>query len=237
MNELQRVGPDADEIRLREIEAELRKPRRESRYWREPAMQDEYLKLLERREERSDLPLAPRAGDATRRGEIEAEMRKGRDGAYWRKGSFMPDEYHAILERETTLSSHDPQNELLNDAAQAEAAREAAWRAARRRYASRSKTHNQGRSLDDPTWPDLADRFRLHQLATYYASPEGKRELERLAVFVEKPPAANSNLVVREWHKQAVDRHRMIEPRLTVTMRWSIGATHPKPLPLWAGQH
>lgn len=78
MNTFPRVDPDADYIRLREIEDELRKPRHENRYWRDPAMQDEYLHLLERRDARIDLPLAPLAGDAARKAEIEAELRKGR---------------------------------------------------------------------------------------------------------------------------------------------------------------
>jgi hypothetical protein len=86
--------------RRAEIEAEMRKPRVDSLYWREPAMQDEYRALLEEEETRPRAPLFPRPGDVTRKAEIEGEMRKGRQGEYFRPGSYMPDEYRAILERE-----------------------------------------------------------------------------------------------------------------------------------------
>jgi hypothetical protein len=78
----------------------MRKPRAENRYWREPAMQDEYRTLLEQEEARPKAPLFPRAGDAARKADIELEMRKGRGGEYFRTGSYLPDEYRAILERE-----------------------------------------------------------------------------------------------------------------------------------------
>jgi len=63
-------------------------------------MQDEYRALLAPRD-LSSKPLFPRPDDPARKAEIEAEMRKGRDGHYFRRGSFLPDEYLAILTRET----------------------------------------------------------------------------------------------------------------------------------------
>jgi hypothetical protein len=93
---------DTDRQRRSEIEAELRKPRAENRYWREPAMQDEYRDILGRMvAPRSPLP--PRPGDPARKAEIEDAMREGRSGAYWRQGSTLPDEYRAILERQASL--------------------------------------------------------------------------------------------------------------------------------------
>ena len=88
-----------------EIETEMRKPRIESRYWREPAMQDEYRTLLEPDEPRP--ALFPRPDDAARKAEIEAEMRKGRDGGYFRRNSFLPDEYLAILKRGAGATTDD----------------------------------------------------------------------------------------------------------------------------------
>jgi hypothetical protein len=77
----------------------MRKPRADNRYWRDPAWQEEYRNILGRMDAPRP-PLPPRPGDATRKGEIEAAMREGRFGDYWRPGSFMPEEYRAILERE-----------------------------------------------------------------------------------------------------------------------------------------
>ena len=39
--------------------------------------------------------------DTTRKAEIQQAMREGRTGLYWRDGSTMPDEYRAILERQS----------------------------------------------------------------------------------------------------------------------------------------
>ncbi len=86
-----------------------RKPRAENGYWRDPAMQDKYRGLIARMDFRPAAPLAPRPGDPARKAEIEAAMREGPFGAYWRAGSTLPDEYRAILKREASL---DPDEEL-----------------------------------------------------------------------------------------------------------------------------
>ena len=96
--------PDARTDRRAEIEAEMRKPI-DNRYWRDPAMQEEYRTLLEPNNTRP--PLAPRPDDAARKAEIEEEMRKGRQGEYFRAGSFLPDEYFAILKREAGATDSD----------------------------------------------------------------------------------------------------------------------------------
>jgi hypothetical protein len=93
------ADPDADHRRRSEIEAEMHKPRAENRYWREPAMQEEYRDILGRMDAPRP-PLPPRPGDPARKAEIEAAMREGRFGPYWRPGSTLPGEYRALLERE-----------------------------------------------------------------------------------------------------------------------------------------
>jgi hypothetical protein len=71
-------------------------------------MQDEYRDLLGQMK-RQKAPIPPRPGDPARKAEIEAAMREGRFGDYWRPGSGLPEEYRAILEREASL---DPDDEL-----------------------------------------------------------------------------------------------------------------------------
>lgn len=92
---------DADRARLAQIQAEMRKPRGESDYWREPALRDEYQALLERLESGEGIQApGPCHDDAARKAELQALMRD-RTSAYWREETGLSAEYRAILERES----------------------------------------------------------------------------------------------------------------------------------------
>jgi hypothetical protein len=99
---------DADRARLAQIQAEMRKPRGESDYWRDPATRDEYQTLLERLERGASAHApAPRQDDAARKAELQALMRD-RTSAYWREETGLSAEYRAILEREGAAGGEAP---------------------------------------------------------------------------------------------------------------------------------
>ena len=89
-------SPAPDAQRRQEIEAEMRKPRGDSDYWKDAALRDEYLALLQRAEGAGQA--APPSGDAPRKAEIERVMRADR---LHYETSGMDREYLAILERES----------------------------------------------------------------------------------------------------------------------------------------
>lgn len=88
-------SPEQDARRLREIEAEMRKPRGDSEYWKNATLRDEYLALLQKAEGQGQAD--PYATAASRKAEIEQVLRTDRL-RYERSG--MDREYLAILERE-----------------------------------------------------------------------------------------------------------------------------------------
>ena len=88
-----------DQKRLEEIRQDMRG---DGKYWRDEAMRDEHLEILERLRAGADEPYtpAPTGNDNARKAEIESRMKSDRD-AYFRNESVQR-EYREILQREGT---------------------------------------------------------------------------------------------------------------------------------------
>jgi hypothetical protein len=106
-------SPQQDAARLAEIEAEMRKPRGDRQYWKDPELRDEYLAILQRAEGRAGQPASSPA-DAARKAEIEQILRTDR-ARYEQTG--LDREYLAILERESGEAGLPPP-QMASDRAQ-----------------------------------------------------------------------------------------------------------------------
>jgi hypothetical protein len=104
--------PADAEKRRHEIEMEMKKPRGESEYWRNPEMRDEYRALLEAGAAGEYIP-SPTGDDSARRSEIERTMREDRD-RYWRDEA-MQHEYSNILQRAVGETSVSTPNETSHN--------------------------------------------------------------------------------------------------------------------------
>jgi hypothetical protein len=78
------------------------------RYFSDEAMQNELYEINARLGgETTDFVPRIDGDNAARKTEIQDAMREGRSGPYWRPGSTMPDEYRAILQRESEPATQD----------------------------------------------------------------------------------------------------------------------------------